>query len=489
MECIRKATVSRSIYSSFAVVICATSFIHAVHGNPSSIRDAFTQDVISCPENWDLFIQDKICLSRPSEAEVQTHDVAQKICRRQGGYLATATDPQIEFISQNYAVNPNQNRSEMNFWMNYVMIHNNRNSSTWNVAQEPVDEQQPEQLPSGLLPTSVPKNLSDSSVICLQLLFKYNRNKVDREWKPSNCNQRVPYMCEKPASGHCIDRLGNMVAEGEQFSPRSRNDPCIRCHCYQGTASICSSASCGKPICDAYIPDANECCKYDCVDSNGNIYIPKKDGDELPPVYLGDSMRWVLTMITSFLLLGMMLFMVYRMRQKRLAYLRYRVRQLQESQMDFEPGSGPPVPSVDDLDGGFFREPPPPYSFFNDDPLHKDSPPPYQHHCNNQSRRLMLDRSSRRSDEVSLLRHSATGSVPASPASDQASASVFITPTETPNNTSPDDNLPLTAAHASCVSAATTPVESATSTPLNANTSMTSFLGDPMTSPGRNTAV
>lgn len=147
-----------------------------------------------------MFIQDKICLSRPSEAEVQTHDVAQKICRRQGGYLATATDPQIEFISQNYAVNPNQNRSEMNFWMNYVMIHNNRNSSTWNVAQEPVDEQQPEQLPSGLLPTSVPKNLSDSSVICLQLLFKYNRNKVDREWKPSNCNQRVPYMCEKRES-------------------------------------------------------------------------------------------------------------------------------------------------------------------------------------------------------------------------------------------------------------------------------------------------
>lgn len=38
---------------------------------------------------------------------------------------------------------------------------------------------------------------------------------------------------------------------------------------------------------------------------------------------MSENMRWVLTMITSFLLLGMMLFMVYRMRQKRIAYLRY----------------------------------------------------------------------------------------------------------------------------------------------------------------------
>ena len=47
-----------------------------------------------------------------------------------------------------------------------------------------------------------------------------------------------------------------------------------------------------------------------------------------------DNMRWVLTMLTSFILLGMMLFMVYRMRQKRMAYLRYSKLRLNHSSCD-----------------------------------------------------------------------------------------------------------------------------------------------------------
>lgn len=478
-----------SQFLAFSMTLFCVLNVDAIHGERANIRESLTQeeDLITCPENWDLFREEKTCFSRPDVAEVASHDAAQKHCRFQGGYLATATDPEISFFSENYygSLGSNTNgTSEIHFWMNYVMIHDNRNSSYWNVAQEPVDQQQPAQLPTGLFPASVPNHLSEKSMVCLQLSFTYSlQNNMEPwpwTWKAADCNQKVPYMCEKPAINPCIDRLGNIVAEGEQFSPKSHNDPCVKCRCDQGSPSICSSAACAKPVCEIFRPDKNECCKYDCLDSDGNVYIPTND-DISTSVYLGDNMRWVLTMVTSFLLLGMMLFMVYRMRQKRLAYLRYRVRQLQESQLDFEPGSGPPPPSVDDIDHGFFREPPPPYSYLKADAFPRELPPPYQPSCGSGPRRLNFERASQRSDEVSLLRNSMAGSVPASPASEQTSAPVFLTPPESPNAES--------TAHSPLVSAATTPMESTATTPGTANTSIVSFLSDPLISPSRNTAV
>lgn len=154
--------------------------------------------MLSCPEDWDLFEEEKTCLSRPTQSEVNTRDSAQNMCRLQGGYLATATNPQMEFLSRNYAVNPFKNKTDVKFWMSYIMIHSVHNSSGWNVVLEKTDQHQPDHLP-GLFPTSVPKNLSDKSVVCLQLHFHYNsRNQLGPlEWVTADCSQRVPFMCQK----------------------------------------------------------------------------------------------------------------------------------------------------------------------------------------------------------------------------------------------------------------------------------------------------
>lgn len=424
----------------------------------------FAANLPWCPEGWYLYPQTNSCFRKPQKYNTLKHTAAQEFCRHEGGSLATVTGQELQDVLTKQATDPSN--STLVWWMGYMLVpsvsgdvdkpagtdgsnSNNSNNTTaattmWQVQTEEQTGPEPLLDNSANIPTTVPEDLKGQPVVCIQLKLVYIEGFLKKwGWNLAQCDESVPFICKKTASKSCYDRKGHLIPEGHTFTPPG-HDGCTQCTCLHGVPNICSIAGCAPPTCSKFENNPDECCQYTCLE--GDPTIPGNNEPTEP--IMSENMRWVLTMITSFLLLGMMLFMVYRMRQKRIAYLRYRVQQLRDTQEgDFEPGSGPPpVPALDDLDGAIFREPPPPYSFFKDC-NRIEMPPPYngQQNASQRSGRQEINhnrdsRGSDQPDDVRLL----PGSEPTTP-SDISTISTLASPPPYDRCRS-SDSMPMTPA-------------------------------------------
>ncbi|KAG7272867.1 LOW QUALITY PROTEIN: hypothetical protein CRUP_029307 [Coryphaenoides rupestris] len=205
-----------------------------------------------------------------------------------------------------------------------------------------------------LPPDSLPGFSQESSskqdnVFCGQLQRFQSKSINERglhSWHAENCYKKFPFICKRKQT--CVDIKDNVVIEGYYFTPKG-DDPCLSCTCHDGEPEMCVAA-------------------------------------------LG--MRLIVSCISSFLILSLLLFMVHRLRQRR----RERIETLIGGNLHHfnlgrrVPGfdCGPnafgtgltPLHLSDDGDGGafHFQEPPPPYAAYKypDLPHPDDPPPPYE---------------------------------------------------------------------------------------------------------------
>ncbi|KAL5015864.1 hypothetical protein ScPMuIL_005453 [Solemya velum] len=191
---------------------------------------------------------------------------------------------------------------------------------------------------------------------------------------------------------HCTDWGGNEIPQGREFMPE-KAEPCNVCLCDRGYATSCRSVSC-SPACPDFKRVEGECCKFVCntpsegsgdggFGTNGTAY-GDGSGDSRAfenETFANLGLRLVATTVTCFLVLALLLFMVHRIRQKRIliAMRRYeerrRQQQLDSDDQTFFPPSfiGIQCPPYEDL--------PPPYS--PPKPLSPrikpdEDPPPYE---------------------------------------------------------------------------------------------------------------
>lgn len=148
---------------------------------------------------------------------------------------------------------------------------------------------------------------------------------------------------------------------------------------------MCVAALCERPQgCQHFRKDPKECCKFTCLDPDGSSLFDS----------MASGMRLIVSCISSFLILSLLLFMVHRLRQRR----RERIETLIGGNLhhfnlgrrvpgfDYRPdafGTGlTPLHLSDDGEGGafHFQEPPPPYAAYKYPDIHHpdDPPPPYE---------------------------------------------------------------------------------------------------------------
>ncbi|XP_036132219.1 integral membrane protein DGCR2/IDD isoform X5 [Molossus molossus] len=182
----------------------------------------------------------------------------------------------------------------------------------------------------------------------------------------------------------CVDIKDNVVDEGFYFTPKG-DDPCLSCTCHGGEPEMCVAALCERPQgCQQYRKDPKECCKFMCLDPDGNSLFDS----------MASGMRLIVSCISSFLILSLLLFMVHRLRQRR----RERIESLIGANLhhfnlgrripgfDYGPdgfGTGlTPLHLSDDGEGGtfHFHDPPPPYTAYKYPDIDQpdDPPPPYE---------------------------------------------------------------------------------------------------------------
>ncbi|XP_006874117.1 PREDICTED: integral membrane protein DGCR2/IDD-like [Chrysochloris asiatica] len=182
----------------------------------------------------------------------------------------------------------------------------------------------------------------------------------------------------------CVDIKDNVVDEGFSFTPKG-DDLCLSCTCHGGEPEMCVAALCERPQgCQQYLKDPKECCKFMCLDPDGNSLFDS----------MASGMRLIVSCISSFLILSLLLFMVHRLRQRR----RERIESLIGANLhhfnlgrripgfDYGPdgfGTGlTPLHLSDDGEGGafHFHDPPPPYTAYKYPDIDQpdDPPPPYE---------------------------------------------------------------------------------------------------------------
>lgn len=195
------------------------------------------------------------------------------------------------------------------------------------------------------------------------------------------------------AALECTDWEGRSVVDGMQFNPK-KEDPCYVCRCNNGQSTMCSTVSCGAPNCKYWQQIPGQCCQFECLDTeppdfkmNGrenNTSSPPSGPDSSGTI--SDStmtdlgLRLAASTVTTFLILALLLFLLHRLRQKRLrmALRRYSHRRHDPDDSDnvsYSPdffGLQCPPP---------YEDPPPPYS--PPKPRHghvhgPDQPPPYE---------------------------------------------------------------------------------------------------------------
>ncbi|KAG9354702.1 hypothetical protein JZ751_001415 [Albula glossodonta] len=226
---------------------------------------------------------------------------------------------------------------------------------------------------------------NQENVFCAQLQrfqFKTMNERGLHSWHAENCYKKFPFLCKRRQT--CVDIKDNVVNEGYYFTPKG-DDPCLSCTCHNGEPEMCVAALCERPQgCQHFRKDPKECCKFTCLDPDGNSLFDS----------MASGMRLIVSCISSFLILSLLLFMVHRLRQRR----RERIETLIGGNLhhfnlgrrvpgfDYGPdgfGTGlTPLHLSDDGEGGafHFHDPPPPYAAYKYPDIHHpdDPPPPYE---------------------------------------------------------------------------------------------------------------
>lgn len=170
----------------------------------------------------------------------------------------------------------------------------------------------------------------------------------------------------------CIDREGHRVRSGERFAPDE--DPCKTCYCVDGIAQLCTLVQCSPPSCPKWEPVLNQCCKFRCLDwpqLSGGSNESSPDDFDGPSFHL----RLALSGTTSLLIIALLIFMVHRLRQRRLLIVMRRISEEQRCiGQDDSPCTADDVAGFDFL---AYKEPPPPYSSPHQTLDRRFDPPPY----------------------------------------------------------------------------------------------------------------
>lgn len=200
------------------------------------------------------------------------------------------------------------------------------------------------------------------------------------------------FLTEKgSAAQNCTDFKKQIVVQGERFIPLGY-DPCMTCTCEKGDATMCTSVLCSPPkdCLNTQLADY-KCCEFLC--KNGDIDhhpifnitdVENKDIETFNNTNLG--LRLVASTVTSFLILALLLFMIHRLRQRRLLLMIRRFNNLNPgpcSNRRFtmrDNGSVGYYPHHDHVAFGYFEDPPPPYSFWKppESYFSQEAPPPYE---------------------------------------------------------------------------------------------------------------
>ncbi|XP_039627798.1 integral membrane protein DGCR2/IDD isoform X1 [Polypterus senegalus] len=367
-----------------------------------------------CPTGWHHYEGTASCYRVYLNAE--NYWDAVQTCQRVNGSLATfATDQELRFIlGEEWDLEERTfgRRDQRRLWVGYLYVITNRSHSLegrWEVAYKGSTEVffPPEKVP--IFGTTMPDH---ENVLCAQLQcfrFPTIRNNGLHSWYAEYCYEKSAFLCKRRnISNHegkkgrenknssvrvkkkskpmqhsqtCVDIKDNIVDEGYYFTPKG-DDPCLSCTCHNGEPEMCVAALCERPQgCQHYRKDPKECCKFTCLDPDGNSLFDS----------MASGMRLIVSCISSFLILSLLLFMVHRLRQRR----RERIESLIGGNLhhfnlgrrmpgfDYGPdgfGTGlTPLHLSDDGEGGafHFHDPPPPYTAFKyPDIQHPDDPPP-----------------------------------------------------------------------------------------------------------------
>ncbi|KAM4634592.1 integral membrane protein DGCR2/IDD isoform 1-T1 [Polymixia lowei] len=375
-----------------------------------------------CPSGWHHYEKTASCYKvfLRNENYWQAVDTCQKV----NGSLATfVTNEELQFILKievEFDDKVCERRDQCKFWVGYQYVITNQNHSLaghWEVAYKGSMEVF---LPPDGLTNFGEASPTQDNVFCAQLQRFQIKSMNDRglhSWHAENCYKKFPFLCKRstcllcisdktqrvvvyillllhvtffffvsnlffPQTGQtCVDIKDNVVNEGYYFTPKG-DDPCLSCTCHDGEPEMCVAALCERPQgCQHFRKDPKECCKFTCLDPDGNSLFDS----------MASGMRLIVSCISSFLILSLLLFMVHRLRQRR----RERIETLIGGNLhhfnlgrrvpgfDYGPdafGTGlTPLHLSDDGEGGafHFQEPPPPYAAYKyPDIQHPDDPPP-----------------------------------------------------------------------------------------------------------------
>ncbi|XP_069135221.1 uncharacterized protein [Argopecten irradians] len=185
---------------------------------------------------------------------------------------------------------------------------------------------------------------------------------------------------------NCTDYKGNIIQDGKTFQPTK--DMCQTCRCDNGFPIMCHSVKCAPPTTPCnWKPLIDQCCKFECPETNvigggDNSVNSTKPVDNEVDEASSDSittlgLRLVASTVTSFLVLALLLFMVHRLRQRRLmiAMRRYQDNHLEQ----MEDAEDRVIPEYW-LQCPPYEDPPPPYTPPKPDPriTPREAPPPYE---------------------------------------------------------------------------------------------------------------
>ncbi|XP_075389455.1 integral membrane protein DGCR2/IDD isoform X2 [Tenrec ecaudatus] len=352
-----------------------------------------------CPTGWHHYEGTASCYRVYLSGE-NYWDAAQT-CQRVNGSLATfSTDHELHFVLAQEWDQPERSfgwKDQRKLWVGYQYVitgHNHSLEGRWAVAfKGSSDVFLP---PDPIFASAMSEN---NNVLCAQLQcfhFPTLRQHNLHSWHAENCYEKSSFLCKR--SQTCVDIKDNVVDEGFSFTPKG-DDLCLSCTCHGGEPEMCVAALCERPQgCQQYLKDPKECCKFMCLDPDGNSLFDS----------MASGMRLIVSCISSFLILSLLLFMVHRLRQRR----RERIESLIGANcegMPLGPGGaalevhhfnlgrrvpgfdyGPdgfgtgltPLHLSDDGEGGtfHFHDPPPPYTAYKypdfDQP--DDPPPPYE---------------------------------------------------------------------------------------------------------------
>ncbi|EPY80498.1 integral membrane protein DGCR2/IDD isoform 1 [Camelus ferus] len=338
-----------------------------------------------CPTGWHHYEGTASCYRVYLSGE-NYWDAAQT-CQRVNGSLATfSTDQELRFVLAQEWDQPERSfawQDQHKLWVGYQYIITGRNRSLegrWEVAFKGSSEVL---LPPD--PVFAGAAAEGDGVFCAQLQcfhFPTLRHHDLHSWRAESCHDKSSFLCKR--SQTCVDIKDNVVDEGFYFTPKG-DDPCLSCTCHGGEPEMCVAALCERPQgCQQYRKDPKECCKFMCLDPDGSSLLDS----------MASGMRLIVSCVSSFLILSLLLFMVHRLRQRR----RERIESLIGANLhhfnlgrripgfDYGPdgfGTGlTPLHLSDDGEGGafHFHDPPPPYTAYKcpDTGQPDDPPPPYE---------------------------------------------------------------------------------------------------------------